>query len=89
MTGWLQQLASRGMARQFGTDDPAGLLAGYGWPAEFTDAARAYGRCSPEAVPEAVAADVAVVSRDYLVRGRRVPQTSSPPSVSEATNRPL
>lgn len=76
MADWLRAMASRGMGWKFGTDDPGGLLEEHGWQAqvtEFVDVARRLGRYPTEPIPEAIAADVAAVSRAYLVQARRTP----------------
>ncbi len=74
MAEWLARLAARGMPWQFGSDDPASLLAAHGWQphiAEFTAVAQRLGRYHPETIPQTIAADIATVSRTYLITAHR------------------
>jgi methyltransferase (TIGR00027 family) len=73
MADWLRKAASKGMGWQFGTDNPVDLLAAHGWRAnvtEFADVARSLGRYPTDPIPDAIAADVAAVSRAFLIDAR-------------------
>ena len=67
---WIRGFADRGMPWRFGTDDPAGLLAGHGWDARVTrygDDGANFGRWPwPPAPP-----DDSRWPRSYLVTARR------------------
>ncbi len=65
--------AAHGIRWQFGTDDPAGFLAAYGWQAEvrtFAGFARRLGRWPPPGVSEEVAAR-ALATGSYFISATR------------------
>jgi len=67
--------AAHGIRWQFGTNDPAGFLAAYGWHAQVTDFdafARRLGRWPPPGVPDEVAARAGAASRSYFISAQRV-----------------
>jgi methyltransferase (TIGR00027 family) len=74
IVSFLELMATRGIAWQFGTNDPAGFLAAHGWRADVSDfdaVARRLGRWPPPGVSEEVAARAAAASRCYFISAER------------------
>jgi hypothetical protein len=69
--------AAHGIRWQFGTNDPAGLLAAHGWQAEvnaFAAFATRLGRWPPPGVSEEVAARALATGSYFISAGRAAPQ---------------